>query len=272
LGGSSYGTLLSVKYLLIQRVAGLLILGALVISIFNRSAGLAGPVVSLMLLLKLGGFPFFHWLVLIGEKLGWLPLYLILTLQKLIPLFVLSHVPSPLIFRLSVISWVAIPAIGLLSKTLKKIVILSSLFNLIIITATLEISRRKWKALLLIYVLITCPLITLGEMAACSRWKAVGSMSKLTRLGLMMFFFVRIGLPPLPRFFMKVEVILAVITANSAFGAIFLGAGAAGMLILYLGLVVGASLSGPRILMRLHFTPKAPLYLSPIFLAGGLLL
>jgi len=100
----------------------------------------------------------------------------------------------------------------------------------------------------------------------------VGSMSKLTRLGLMMFFFVRIGLPPLPRFFMKVEVILAVITANSAFGAIFLGAGAAGMLILYLGLVVGASLSGPRILMRLHFTPKAPLYLSPIFLAGRLLL
>jgi len=88
----------------------------------------------------------------------------------------------------------------------------------------------------------------------------------------MMFFFVRMGLPPLPRFFMKVEVILAVITANSAFGAIFLGAGAAGMLILYLGLVVGASLSGPRILMRLHFTPKAPLYLSPIFLAGGLLL
>merc|ERR1712108_134444 len=57
-----------------------------------------------------------------------------------------------------------------------------------------------------------------GEMAACSRWKAVGSMSKLTRLGLMMFFFVRIGLPPLPRFFMKVEVILAVITpiAHSA--------------------------------------------------------
>merc|ERR1711974_42055 len=113
-----------------------------------------------------------------------------------------------------------------------------------------------------IYVLITCPLITLGEMAACSRWKAVGSMSKLTRLGLM-FFFVRIGLPPLPRFFIKVEVILAVITANSAFGAIFLGAGAAGMLILYLGLVVGASLSENTYALTLY--PKSASLPLPYF-------
>merc|ERR1712108_130190 len=92
-----------------------------------------------------------------------------------------------------------------------------------------------------------------GEMAACSRWKAVGSMSKLTRLGLMMFFFVRIGLPPLPRFFMKVEVILAVITANSAFGAIFLGAGAPGMLILF-----GAS--GGGVSLRAENTYALTLY------------
>ena len=94
LGGRRYGTLLAVKYLLIQRVAGLLILGGLVLSVFDRLAGFMGPGLSLMLLLKLGGFPFFHWLILIGEKLGWLPLYLILTLQKLIPLFILSHTPS----------------------------------------------------------------------------------------------------------------------------------------------------------------------------------
>lgn len=143
LGGRRYGTLLAVKYLLIQRVAGLLILGGLVLSVFDRLAGFMGPGLSLMLLLKLGGFPFFHWLILIGEKLGWLPLYLILTLQKLIPLFILSHTPSVLIYGLSILSWVAIPAMGVLCKTLKKIVILSSLFNLMLIAGTLEVSSSK---------------------------------------------------------------------------------------------------------------------------------
>merc|ERR1711974_233542 len=243
---------MGVKYILIQRVDGLLILGAHVIT-------------------QIGGLSLFPLASTNRRKVRVASPILNTNPQKLIPLFVLSHVPSPLIFRLSVISWVAIPAIGLLSKTLKKIVILSSLFNLIIIT-DLRNFKKKVKGTTSNLCADNMPAYYFGKMPACSRWKAVGSMSKLTRLGLMMFFFVRIGLPPLPRFFMKVEVILAVITANSAFGAIFLGAGAGGMLILYLGLVVGASLSGPRILMRLHFTPKAPLYLSPIFLAGGLLL
>jgi len=108
-------------------------------------------------------------LVLVGEKLGWLPLYLILTLQKLLPLFILRHVPSTLIYGLRALSWVVIPILGVLRKTLKKIIILSSLFNLILIAATLEIARGKWKALLLIYILITMPLIALGEITASSR-------------------------------------------------------------------------------------------------------
>lgn len=77
--------------------------------------------------------------------------------------------PSTLIYGLRALSWVVIPILGVLRKTLKKIIILSSLFNLILIAATLEIARRKWKALLLIYILITMPLIALGEITASSR-------------------------------------------------------------------------------------------------------
>jgi len=59
LGARRYGTLLSVKYLLIQSVAGLLTLGCLIVSVFDRPSGLIRVILGLILLVKLGGFPFF---------------------------------------------------------------------------------------------------------------------------------------------------------------------------------------------------------------------
>ena len=125
---------------------------------------------------------------------------------------------------------------------------------------------------MLVYTLITGPLIALGEVGARSLWTTMGVTSKLVRLGLVGFFFVRMGLPPFPRFFIKVEVILALVASGRVFGSISLRAGAAGILLLYLSLVVGGALSRPAAMLRLHLTSRPLIYLTSIFMVGGVLL
>jgi len=97
-------------------------------------------------------------------------------------------------------------------------------------------------------------------------------VSKITKVGLIVFFFTRIGLPPLPRFFIKMDVILSLTVANRVFGPPLLATGAAGMLVLYLGLAVSAALSGPSPLLRFHLSPNPLICFTLIFIASGVLL
>jgi NADH-ubiquinone oxidoreductase chain 2 len=77
----------SIKYFLTQTLASVLILvGGLW---FLASGGLATLTLLLGLRIKLGAAPFHRWVLSIAEARGWIPLFALLTIQKINPLLIL---------------------------------------------------------------------------------------------------------------------------------------------------------------------------------------
>ena len=78
----------SIKYFLTQTLASLLILirGLATLTLLR---GLGSLTLLLGLRVKLGAAPFHRWLISIAESIGWVPLFTLLTVQKINPLLVI---------------------------------------------------------------------------------------------------------------------------------------------------------------------------------------
>ena len=77
----------SVKYLIVQRFAGILILRMILINNISVASPLWVLLINLFILFKLGAVPFYHWLLSVGRGQTWVVLFFLLTVQKFIPLF-----------------------------------------------------------------------------------------------------------------------------------------------------------------------------------------
>ena len=81
-----------------------------------------------VLVFKMGAVPLHGWFLRVSSKMRWERLYLFLTVQKFIPLFILSQYAATSQAGLSVIRW-AVAGLGRLkTKRIKKLFIYSSLF------------------------------------------------------------------------------------------------------------------------------------------------
>lgn len=80
----------AIKYFLTQALASVILLLSFVISpLFNTAGVMFSLLFLLALLIKLGAAPFHAWVPSIVEPLSWGVLFILLTLQKLNPLFIL---------------------------------------------------------------------------------------------------------------------------------------------------------------------------------------
>jgi len=86
-------------------------------------------VISGILVLKIGGFPFHQWLISLGRGLSWKALVALLTIQKFVPIFLVRG-PKP-VLRLALLGWPFLVGVRLMAKSLKKILVLSSVFLLL---------------------------------------------------------------------------------------------------------------------------------------------
>lgn len=89
LGSAGNTQVAAVKYVVIQRITGLLVI-VLIRGATHRSGGeILKLILILVFLFKLGGFPFVQWVINVGLLLDWLALTLLLTIQKVVPLFII---------------------------------------------------------------------------------------------------------------------------------------------------------------------------------------
>jgi len=58
--------MVTLKYIIIQSLSGLLILLGLLISIHRSGREAIKSIISIVFILKIGGFPFMHWALIIG--------------------------------------------------------------------------------------------------------------------------------------------------------------------------------------------------------------
>nr|ADA69766.1 NADH dehydrogenase subunit 2 [Eurydice pulchra] len=117
------------KYFLTQACASLVLLCSIMFG------GQAGVVLSVLaLIMKAGGAPLHFWFPMVVESLSWGTLFMLMTVQKLIPLALLSYLYSPALFTLfwaSVFGCAVVGALGGINEThSRKLLSFSSINHL----------------------------------------------------------------------------------------------------------------------------------------------
>lgn len=166
------------------------------------------------ILLKTGGFPFHQWLIKLSAEIRWDGLLILLTIQKAIPLYILSVFNRGVLIPLITLRWVTLRVSGLVIKHIKKIFILSSVFFLGALIVSTSLSGWGWKPLLLIYfgVFASFSVIFGGEKTGSGGSPRANSADSNRRWFLVILFLS--GIPPFPAFWIKVEVVRGIIAAQ----------------------------------------------------------
>lgn len=110
--------------------------------------------INISILIKLAMIPFHFWLISIREILDYNSLLIILTIQKIIPLFILFKIKTEISLFIRILSLVLSSVIIFNFKLLKKILIFRSISHLSWIIILITISRNFWISYIIIYFLI----------------------------------------------------------------------------------------------------------------------
>jgi len=121
-----------IKYFLIQRIASILFIISSVFLIINFNSFM-GLIVNVAIVIKLGGAPFHGWFFSLSKSIRLNTIFILSTLQKLIPIIILSNLNFYFYFliRVSILRFLVILFNGINLISLIKVLALSRLNNLI---------------------------------------------------------------------------------------------------------------------------------------------
>lgn len=213
----------SIKYFIIQSLRSrVLIISSLIsynytlswYSIFNNNT--LSTLILLSLILKLGGVPFHFWLPNITKQITWLILFLILTWQKLAPLFILILINNNIniIILISVLSTLVARVIILNQTNLQLIITYSSISHLGWILSTIIINRSITLVYFISYTIISLPLIILLNNYSNNYLFTLTHKNKINKLIIPSLILSLAGLPPLLGFITKLLILISLIRLN----------------------------------------------------------
>jgi len=203
-----------VKYLIIQRISGIVILIIFIVSSLTNINFFWVLFLNIFIILKLGAAPFYHWVLIIREAQGWWRIYLILTLQKVIPLYLTQVLGCKTLMTLRALSILIIPFYMFRVKSLKKVIVLSSTYTLIAIISAILLIGYKWKTLLILYLISLTPLISISGFITGSTLRPKILEDKTTLIVWLILIISLLGVPPLPGFLLKFDIRLRLIYSN----------------------------------------------------------
>ena len=210
------------KYFIIQSVRGLLILSLLFAGFSQDLTSVSRFRLMLIFILKTGTFPFFQWVVSLGERISWYPLFILLSVQKIIPLMFIVHFCSREIELVALVGWAVLPFLVLSMKKIKSLVVVSSVFLFLAILSSLCRSTFKWKNLMIMYLLTLSPIMVLGDSPLRLKIFTLGSGASSYLAGWRVVLLRFIGMPPLPGFLVKAELFSVMLERRVILSRIFL--------------------------------------------------
>ena len=210
------------KYFIIQSVRGLLILSLLFTGFSQDLTAITRFRIMLIFILKTGTFPFFQWVVSLGERISWYPLFILLSVQKIIPLIFISHFCSREIELVALIGWAVLPLLVMSTKKIKSLVTVSSIFMFLAILCSLCRSVFKWKNLIILYLLALCPVRVLGDSPLRLKVFTLGSGASSYLAGWRVVLLSFMGVPPLPGFLVKAELFRILLERRVTMSMVFL--------------------------------------------------
>nr|UNO53975.1 NADH dehydrogenase subunit 2 [Haemaphysalis japonica] len=169
--------------------------------------------INISILIKLAMIPFHFWLISISEMLDYNSLLIILTIQKIIPLFILFSMKTEISLFISILSLVLSSVMIFNFKMLKKILIFSSISHLSWMIILMTISSNFWISYMIIYFLMINSIVnflkknkitTISEMTSnkISINEKISIIISMMSLG---------GMPPFVGFVIKFIAIMLII-------------------------------------------------------------
>jgi NADH:ubiquinone oxidoreductase subunit 2 (subunit N) len=157
------------------------------------------------IILKLGIRPFHFWFISVIENISWLRGFILLTWQKLIPLFILSKIYQNLILFFIILRIFFRVFRILNSSSIRKILTLSSISHITWIRSLIFFQEFFWINYLLIYRLIFFLILPLLLKRNFSSLRQISFFKKNENFLLIFNFWSLGGLPPLIGFFPKIS-------------------------------------------------------------------
>nr|ASS30679.1 NADH dehydrogenase subunit 2 [Lomis hirta] len=262
---NKYSSEAALKYFLIQALGSSFIIFSGTALLFSLT--LPSIVLSCSLLLKLGAAPFHFWFPQIMEGLMWPQLIILMTMQKIAPLFLLSYLsPSDTIFLIIIVSIILSCLVGSIlgmnQTSLRKIMAFSSINHIAWMLTASAISENMLLLYIFFYCIISTSVALLFHSYQMFYFNHLFNQTELTNTTKMLLFMSLLslgGLPPFSGFIPKWFLIQELMSAKLFLLLIFLLTTALVTLYFYLRIAVSFfTLSSPKMKQNLMMTVLSP--------------
>nr|YP_010528108.1 NADH dehydrogenase subunit 2 [Mycterothrips gongshanensis]UXW64210.1 NADH dehydrogenase subunit 2 [Mycterothrips gongshanensis] len=166
----------------------------------------------LSMIMKMGMFPFHFWMLTVLENLPWMMCFILLTIQKIIPLISMMMVTQEKsIIILSLINSTFASITGLKTFSLRKIMGISSMNHLSLMLISIMLSKKLFKVYFLIYMIssfISMKIFDLNNINYIHQIMKMFKFNKLENMSILLSFFSLAGLPPFLGFMPKMIMIM----------------------------------------------------------------
>jgi len=203
----------SIKYFLIQRWASVIFLMRFFfLHIINSNFYL---LINLRLFIKLGMSPFHSWFIAILKTRSLITLFILSTIQKIIPLVIIFNIKSNSFLIFMVIFLTLIFIIVLLPRTINinKVLAISSINNIIWLIISVLFSIKIIFLFIAIYIYLVIGFINIYNFYGMNVFTQINSIIFFDKFFLVMVFISLGGIPPILGFLRKM-VILKVMLNN----------------------------------------------------------
>lgn len=199
-----------ITFFIYQTISSLAFL--LYITFINQTLSLTPSsfIILIAILIKIGSYPFFFWIISLSKSLSWTTNIIIITWQKIIPIAIIfKTLSSALVTPLIIFLLIPIALIFIKITNIKAIFITSSLMHTRWIIIPSSLSPSLPITYLFIYSLIIIPLIKL--FFSSNFTYSSYSKTSFPFINLFVSSFRIAGIPPFTGFILKIAIILTVL-------------------------------------------------------------
>nr|AWV83419.1 NADH dehydrogenase subunit 2 [Aleeta curvicosta] len=267
---SIYSSESMIKYFIVQSMgSSLLFLSVIILSMSINVKYL----ILISLMIKIGSPPFHFWYVSVIDGLSWMVSFMIMTIQKTIPIILLSYLNvSLMLFIVLSCSWGSLG--GLCYSSIRKILAYSSIYNLSWIFSGIMMMNYMWLVYFLVYLFslfLTCYLFKMNNMNYLNQVFTLFN-NKISSLMLMIVFMSMGGMPPFLGFFPKFMMIYCLLYNKMYFLCLILVMTALLVLFYYLRIVMTGLLMNNMILKLFLIKLDKTLFLINFLLIGMMIM